>query len=50
MATDAPNSSTNLTIAAVALTNEAPLLTGNRKHFPMSDLRLLSLPEHEKAQ
>ena len=36
---------TDVTIAAVALANEVPLLTDNRKHFPMPELRLLPLPE-----
>jgi tRNA(fMet)-specific endonuclease VapC len=36
---------TDVTIAAVALTNEVPLLTDNRKHFPMPELRLIPLPE-----
>jgi predicted nucleic acid-binding protein len=35
---------TDLTIAAVALTSQTPLLTDNRKHFPMIELQLLSLP------
>jgi len=35
---------TDVTIAAVALSNETPLLTDNRKHFPMADLELLPLP------
>jgi predicted nucleic acid-binding protein len=36
---------TDVTIAAVALGNETPLLTDNRKHFPMPELELLTLPE-----
>jgi len=36
---------TDVTIAAVALTNEVPLLTDNRKHFPMPELRLFPMPE-----
>ena len=40
---------TDVTIAAVALSNRAPLLTGNRKHFPMPDLQLLPLPEHREG-
>ncbi len=38
---------TDVTIAAVALHGKIPLLTGNRKHFPMPELQLLPLPEHE---
>ena len=37
---------TDVTIAAVALSNEAPLLTDNRKHFPMPELQLIPLPGH----
>jgi predicted nucleic acid-binding protein len=36
---------TDVTIAAVALTNDVPLLTDNRKHFPMPELQLFPLPE-----
>jgi len=36
---------TDVTIAAVALRNEVPLLTDNRKHFPIPELQLLPLPE-----
>jgi predicted nucleic acid-binding protein len=36
---------TDVTIAAVALSNDVPLLTDNRKHFPMRELNLLPLPE-----
>ena len=36
---------TDVTIAAVALSNKVPLLTDNRKHFPMSELQLLPLPD-----
>ena len=36
---------TDVTIAAVALTNQSPLLTDNRKHFPMPDLNLFPLPD-----
>ena len=32
----------DVTIAAVAIANRAPLLTDNRKHFPMTELDLLS--------
>lgn len=35
---------TDTTIAAVCLTEEITLVTDNRKHFPMSDLRLYPLP------
>lgn len=35
---------TDTTIAAVCLTEELTLVTGNRKHFPMPDLRLYPLP------
>lgn len=35
----------DVTIAAVALATQSPLLTDNRKHFPMADLNLLPLPE-----
>jgi predicted nucleic acid-binding protein len=35
----------DVTIAAVALAHGLPLLTGNRKHFPMEGLELLPLPE-----
>jgi predicted nucleic acid-binding protein len=41
---------TDVTIAAVALSDEVPLLTGNRKHFPMPELQLLPLPEHGEAR
>lgn len=34
----------DVTIAAVALSNGVPLLTDNRKHFPMPELQLLPLP------
>jgi hypothetical protein len=40
---------TDVTIAAVALNHEAPLLTGNKKHFPMPELQLLPLPAHGEA-
>jgi len=36
---------TDVTIAAVALANGLPLLTDNRKHFPMPELELFPLPE-----
>jgi hypothetical protein len=32
------------TIAAVALANDLPLITGNAKHYPMPELRLVPLP------
>jgi tRNA(fMet)-specific endonuclease VapC len=35
---------TDVTIAAVALANDLALLTDNRKHFPMPELRLVPLP------
>lgn len=35
----------DVTIAAVALANRVPLLTDNRKHFPMVELKLIPLPE-----
>jgi predicted nucleic acid-binding protein len=35
---------TDVTLAAVALTHGLPLLTDNRKHFPMEELELLPLP------
>ena len=35
---------TDVTIAAVALAYDLPLLTDNRKHFPMAELRLFPLP------
>lgn len=34
----------DVTIAAVALGRRLPLLTDNRKHFPMPELELLPLP------
>jgi len=36
---------TDVTIAAIALSNDVPLLTDNKKHFPMAELELLPLPE-----
>jgi predicted nucleic acid-binding protein len=36
---------TDVTIAAVAINNEIPLLTDNRKHFPMPELQIFPLPE-----
>jgi|ERR1700683_2641885 predicted nucleic acid-binding protein len=38
---------TDVTIAAVALSNRAPLLTDNRKHFPMPELQILAMPPNE---
>ena len=35
----------DVTIAAVALANQSPLLTDNRKHFPMPELNLFPLPD-----
>ena len=35
----------DVTIAAVAIHNGLPLLTDNRKHFPMPELELVPLPE-----
>ena len=34
----------DVTIAAIALANGITLVTDNRKHFPMTDLKLLQLP------
>jgi predicted nucleic acid-binding protein len=39
----------DVTIAAVALSNQIPLLTDNLKHFPMPELQLLPLPNHSEA-
>lgn len=36
---------TDVTIAAIALANGLPLLTDNRKHFPMPELTLYPLPQ-----
>ena len=38
---------TDVTIAAIALSNDVPLLTYNRKHFPMPELHLMPLPTAE---
>jgi len=35
---------TDVTLAAVALAHGMPLLTDNRKHFPMEELELVPLP------
>ena len=35
----------DVTVAAVALTHNLVLVTGNRKHFPMPELQLFRLPE-----
>jgi predicted nucleic acid-binding protein len=40
---------TDVTIAAVALANGAPILTDNRKHFPEEGLVLWPLPAKEEA-
>jgi predicted nucleic acid-binding protein len=40
---------TDVTIAAVALSHQVPLLTDNKKHFPMSELNLLPLPDRGEA-
>jgi predicted nucleic acid-binding protein len=40
---------TDVTIAAVALSNTTPLLTDNRKHFPMPELEILPLPGDSRA-
>ena len=40
---------TDVTIAAVALAHRVPLLTDNRKHFPMPELQLLPLPDRGEA-
>jgi len=40
---------TDGTLAALALSNDAPLLTDNRKHFPMPELQLIPLPGHSEA-
>src|SRR5260370_32302348 len=37
---------TDVTIAAVALSNQVPLLTDNRKHFPEEGLELWPLPAY----
>ena len=36
---------TDVTLAAVAIANQSPLLTDNGKHFPMPELNLFPLPE-----
>lgn len=35
----------DVTVAAVCLTHELVLVTGNRKHFPMPELLIFQLPE-----
>ena len=40
---------TDVTIAAVALANQAPLPIGNRKHFPEAGLELWPLPPKAMA-
>lgn len=37
----------DVTIAAVALTQKLVLVTGNRKHFPMPELQIVLLPPAE---
>lgn len=37
----------DVTIAAVALANDLPLVTGNARHYPMPELRLCPLPGTE---
>jgi tRNA(fMet)-specific endonuclease VapC len=39
---------TDVTIAAVALSNGVPILTDNRKHFPMPELQLVPLPDRTR--
>jgi predicted nucleic acid-binding protein len=39
---------TDVTIAAVALGNGVPILTDNRKHFPMPELQLVPLPDRTR--
>jgi predicted nucleic acid-binding protein len=39
---------TDVTIAAVALDYRVPLVTDNRKHFPMPELKLFPLPERTR--
>ena len=36
---------TDVTIAAVAIHNQLPLITDNTKHYPMKDLSLYPLPD-----
>jgi predicted nucleic acid-binding protein len=38
-----------VTIAAVAITHDLVLVTGNREHFPMPELRLFQLPDAPRA-
>ena len=40
---------TDVTTAAVALGGQVPLLTDNRKHFPMPELQLMPLPGQSDA-
>jgi tRNA(fMet)-specific endonuclease VapC len=39
---------TDVTIAAVALDYRVPVVTDNRKHFPMPELKLFALPERTR--
>jgi predicted nucleic acid-binding protein len=39
----------DVTIAAVALTHDLVLVTGNRKHFPMPELPLFQFPDAPRA-
>jgi predicted nucleic acid-binding protein len=41
---------TDVTIAAVALAHQTPLLTDNRKHFPEEGLELWPLPSHSETE
>ena len=38
----------DVTVAAVALIHKLVLVTDNRKHFPMPELQLLTLPERAR--
>lgn len=40
----------DVTIAAVALTHQLVLVTDNRKHFPMPELQILSLPSPREIE
>jgi predicted nucleic acid-binding protein len=40
----------DVTIAAVALANKLVLVTDNRRHFPMPDLRLFQLPDTPETE
>jgi predicted nucleic acid-binding protein len=39
---------TDVTIAAVGIGNQIPLITDNRKHFPMPELQHFPIPERAK--